>query len=155
MKKILILLILCIGQTTFAQLATNAQTTDGKPILYNEYPGDIEIHGSLSVSNIFPNSSNDSLGSAERPWKDVYVSTGSIYIGETKLSVTTNGNLAVGTMTKLTFDQINSIIEGLMISDANAAIVASLKLLAIDAEAKREGGLKWWDTCEYHPEIVE
>ena len=63
--------------------------------------------------------------------------------------------LTGGTMTKLTFDQINSTINGLMESDVNAAVVASLNLLAIDAEAKREGGLKWWDTCEYHLEIVE
>lgn len=58
-------------------------------------------------------------------------------------------------MTKLSFDQINAIIEPLMVSDANTAIVLGMRLLSIDAEAKREGGLKWWDDCEYHPEIVE
>ena len=57
----------------------------------------------------------------------------------------------VTTHTKLGFDQINAVISGL--TDQNQAVMLSLKLLEIDAEAKREGGLLWWDTCTWHSDI--
>jgi len=57
------------------------------------------------------------------------------------------------THTKLGFDQINAIIEA--IPDESTKLQAGVKLLAIDAEAKCEGGLMWWDDCKWHEEIVE
>jgi len=33
-------------------------------------------------------------------------------------------------------------------------ILVSVRLLAIDAELKREGGNLWWDDCAWHPELV-
>lgn len=59
-----------------------------------------------------------------------------------------------GNKQRLTFEQLNTVIEGLLATDPQSAMVLSLRLLAIDAEAKREGGLEWWDTCEYHSDIV-
>ena len=33
--------------------------------------------------------------------------------------------------------------------------MATKPQLTVDAEAKREGGLQWWDDARFHPEIVE
>jgi hypothetical protein len=56
----------------------------------------------------------------------------------------------VTTHAKLGFDLIKEILENL---PAEMQIGASLQLLAIDAELKREGGNLWWDDCAWHPEI--
>lgn len=53
---------------------------------------------------------------------------------------------------KLGFDELHSILE--IIPNVDDKNNYSLKLLAIDAEAKREGGLQWWDTCEWNEDIV-
>ena len=55
--------------------------------------------------------------------------------------------------TKLGFDQLGNILEVMLNSDPNRSIVLSVKLLAIDAEAKREGGNLWWDDCTWHSDI--
>lgn len=52
---------------------------------------------------------------------------------------------------KLDFDTLNIIINS--IPDPDTKFTAALNLLAIDSKLKREGGLLWWDTCEWHPEI--
>lgn len=49
---------------------------------------------------------------------------------------------------KLGFAEINALIELL---PQEQQVIIGLKLLAVDAEAKREGGLKWWDDCSWHP----
>jgi len=54
---------------------------------------------------------------------------------------------------KLGFDELQSIV--LSIPDAGLKIETGLKLLTLDAALKREGGLKWWDDCVWHSEIVE
>jgi hypothetical protein len=54
---------------------------------------------------------------------------------------------------KLGFDELQAILD--QITDPNVKVMAALNLLAIDSEAKREGGLKWWDDCVWHAEIVE
>jgi hypothetical protein len=54
--------------------------------------------------------------------------------------------------TKLGFDTLNIIIE--QIADPNVKAMAAIQLLAIDAEAKREGGNLWWDDCAWHPEVA-
>jgi hypothetical protein len=54
---------------------------------------------------------------------------------------------------KLTFAQLAQAGES--ITDTTQRVSLTLQLLSIDAEAKREGGLAWWDDCEWHPEIVE
>jgi hypothetical protein len=61
----------------------------------------------------------------------------------------------VGSKIKLGFDQLNNIINELMTTDSQTATMITIKLLAIDAEAKREGGLKWWNDCTWHSDIVE
>jgi len=53
---------------------------------------------------------------------------------------------------KLGFDAIKIIINSLPVEQQ---IIPSLQLLAIDAEAKREGGNLWWDDCTWHPDIVK
>ena len=49
-----------------------------------------------------------------------------------------------------TFTEISAALETLQITSPDAAVVASLQLLSIDAEAKREGGLDWWDSAAVH-----
>jgi hypothetical protein len=53
---------------------------------------------------------------------------------------------------KLGFAELQGIIE--LIPDTNAVVMVTLQLLSIDAQAKREGGLLWWDGCAWHPEAV-
>lgn len=60
-----------------------------------------------------------------------------------------------GDRTKRGFDELNTAIEALTATDQNAATALAIRLLAVDAECKREGGNQWWDTAAYHEEIVE
>jgi len=53
--------------------------------------------------------------------------------------------------TKLSFTQIKVIIEAMPVEQQP---LVSIKLLAIDAELKREGGNLWWDDCIWHPELI-
>jgi hypothetical protein len=54
--------------------------------------------------------------------------------------------------TKLGFDVLEAIVG--QIADQNTKVMVAIELLAIDAEAKREGGNLWWDDCVWHQEIV-
>ena len=63
--------------------------------------------------------------------------------------------LFAGDMTKRGFAELTPVIESIMATNQAQGITLSLKLLAVDAEAKREGGLNWWDTATFHPEAVE
>ena len=60
-----------------------------------------------------------------------------------------------GDRTKRGFDELNTAIEAMTATDQNAATALAIRLLAVDAECKREGGNQWWDTAAYHEEIVE
>lgn len=53
---------------------------------------------------------------------------------------------------RLGFAELGVIIEGM--TNQNELVMCALQLLTIDAQAKREGGLLWWDTCTWHPEVV-
>jgi len=53
---------------------------------------------------------------------------------------------------KLGFDEIHEILNDW--PDPMQKVDLSISLLAIDAQAKREGGLEWWDTCAWHEDIV-
>ena len=53
---------------------------------------------------------------------------------------------------KLGFDELDAMVSGM--SDQMAAAALGLKLLEVNAECVREGGVKWWDDCVWHPEIV-
>ena len=57
------------------------------------------------------------------------------------------------THTKLGFPEIEVIMTGLMESNQTLAVQLSLKLLMLDSALKRYD-LLWWDSCEWHPEIV-
>ena len=57
------------------------------------------------------------------------------------------------THTKLGFAELQQI--GSLITDPVAKTELTLNLLSIDAQAKTEGGMEWWNDCEWHPEIVE
>lgn len=59
-----------------------------------------------------------------------------------------------GDKTKRGFTELNAVVEQLSLTNPEQAIPLAVKLLAIDAEAKREGGLVWWDDCAWHEEIV-
>lgn len=54
--------------------------------------------------------------------------------------------------TKLGFADLNAIISA--IPDPGVMGLTAIRLLAVDAEAKREGGLKWWDDCTWHADIL-
>jgi hypothetical protein len=60
-----------------------------------------------------------------------------------------------GQRAKLGFAYISATIEAMMSTDPTMATALSLRLLAIDAEGKREGGLAWWDDCADHPEVEQ
>ena len=62
---------------------------------------------------------------------------------------------SMGLEGKPTFNEMNAGITSIQETDPDAAVVLSLKLLAVDAEAKREGGLEWWDTAAWHSDIIE
>jgi len=59
-------------------------------------------------------------------------------------------NLIFGDYTKRGFDEIKVALENLLAVDPNTSVVLSVKLLGIDAEGKREGGLQWWDDAVRH-----
>ena len=61
----------------------------------------------------------------------------------------------LGDRQKRGFDEISAAIEAIATTDQETATALSLRLLAVDAECKREGGNQWWDTAAYHEEIVE
>lgn len=50
---------------------------------------------------------------------------------------------------KLGFAELQAIIENLMASDPNTAVAFSLQLLTLNAALVREGGINWWDNCEW------
>ena len=52
---------------------------------------------------------------------------------------------------KLGFDDIRNIIMSL---PAEQQVMVSIQLLSYDAELKREGGNRWWDTCVWHSEVL-
>lgn len=54
--------------------------------------------------------------------------------------------------TKLGFGDIQIAIDA--IPDPATKMMVSVQLLAIDAEAKREGGNLWWDDCTWHADIM-
>jgi hypothetical protein len=55
------------------------------------------------------------------------------------------------THTKLGFTALQVLGDALPADEKTAL---TLNLLALDAQAKTEGGLEWWVDCEWHPEIV-
>lgn len=59
-------------------------------------------------------------------------------------------NAVFGDFQKRTFAELNAAIEAIKATDFSAAVELSVRLLAVDAEAKREGGLKWWDDAVQH-----
>jgi len=62
--------------------------------------------------------------------------------------------ILTGSKDKLGFAQLEAILNAMLVTDPNNAIVLSVRLLAIDAEGKREGGNIWWDDVCWHPELV-
>ena len=60
-----------------------------------------------------------------------------------------------GSMEKRGFGDLGAAVEALTAADPQTGIVLAVKLLSVDAEAKREGGLQWWDDAQFHPEIAE
>lgn len=56
---------------------------------------------------------------------------------------------ALGLEGKPGFATIQTTLDEMQ--DQQAAMLIALRLLAIDAEAKREGGLQWWNDAEVHP----
>ena len=60
----------------------------------------------------------------------------------------------LGSRVKASFGYLNTALTTLLAMDQGLAVVLSIKLLALDAEGKREGGLNWWDTITWHDDIV-
>ena len=52
---------------------------------------------------------------------------------------------------KLGFAELQGIVEGMMATDPTTAMGLAVRLLTLDAALKREGGLQWWDNCEWTP----
>lgn len=59
-----------------------------------------------------------------------------------------------GDHTRRGFDELNAAIEVMTTTEQNTATALAIRLLAVDAECKREGGNQWWDAAAYHEEIV-
>jgi hypothetical protein len=58
-----------------------------------------------------------------------------------------------GSKTKLGFDILENKITELLATDPNTAIMLSVRLLSLDAEGKREGGLVWWNDIHWHNDL--
>ena len=56
----------------------------------------------------------------------------------------------IGLAGKPDFSTISAAIDTIKETDFATATELALKLLAIDAQAKREGGLDWWDSAAVH-----
>ncbi len=54
----------------------------------------------------------------------------------------------LGFQEKPGFAALNTVIGGMV--DQQQAAALAIRLLAIDAEGKREGGLNWWDDAQRH-----
>ena len=52
---------------------------------------------------------------------------------------------------KITLSETYTLIDKL--ENLEVKLTTAIKLLAIDAEGKREGGELWWNTCKWHEEI--
>ena len=50
---------------------------------------------------------------------------------------------------KLGFAELEAIVKGMMATDPNTAVALSLQLLTLNAALVREGGINWWDNCEW------
>ncbi len=65
-----------------------------------------------------------------------------------------NGFFAIAGMLGLSgkpsFGEVTAALTALQATDVNAAVILSIQLLGVDAEAKREGGNEWWDTASIH-----
>lgn len=59
-----------------------------------------------------------------------------------------------GQKVKLGFDELEAIIAPLQTNNPSLFMGLSIKMMAINQELIRAGGVKWWDTCVYHPEVV-
>jgi len=55
-----------------------------------------------------------------------------------------------GDYEKRGFDELETRLLQLLTVDHDTAILLSVRLLAIDSNGKREGGLQWWDDAERH-----
>lgn len=113
-----------------------------------------EIVSRVRNRPVYRTPSSNELARAENPDIDVQAAKSEA------LKVVENRFLSLceqltGSKTKASFGTLNTAIEGLMTNDAATATAVSLRLLAIDAEAKREGGLNWWDTCTWHEDVAE
>jgi len=64
-------------------------------------------------------------------------------------------NAIFGNYEKRGFDELNTAIETLTTTDPSTATALAIRLLAVDAECKREGGNSWWDTAAYHEEAAQ
>jgi hypothetical protein len=60
-----------------------------------------------------------------------------------------------GDYQKRGFAELQAALDAILTTDPNTATVLSIKLLAIDAECKREGGLLWFDDAAIHPELMQ
>ena len=50
---------------------------------------------------------------------------------------------------KLGFAELQAIVEGMMATDPTTAMGLSVRLLTLNAALVREGGVQWWDNCEW------
>ena len=105
-----------------------------------------------------PSPSAETLASdddAVRRWVEEYPQT----LKPFDVKAAENGFLLVcqsltGSRTKLSFGDIRLLIEDMKATNFQAAADLSISLLSIDSELKRECGEKWWNSCVWHPEIV-
>lgn len=57
-----------------------------------------------------------------------------------------------GKKEKVGFDTLRTILEAMLTTDPQTAMVLSWKLLSIDAEGKRFDQ-RWWDSCIWHADV--
>jgi len=113
-------------------------TTDSSAITIDQA---VTVSSDLTVGgDVVPSTDlGSSLGSATKRFKDLYVSSNTIYIGNTTLSVTPGGSLAVGGASVSSFDGAYSsltgkptTLAGYGITDAQATLVSATNIKTIN-----------------------
>ena len=102
-----------ISVNNFIGTTANVELVAGNNTLRLDTTGRTTIPG-----NVIPNANSVySLGSPTARWKDLYVTTASIYIGDEALSVNEDGNILFGNDQLVTSQQVTGGL-GLVVSNA-------------------------------------
>ena len=85
---------------------------------------------------------------AERKAADL-ATNGTLYALQNQYLTLCDQLTGQATHEKLGFAYLETIIKSIMATDPNTAVALSLQLLTLNAALVREGGLQWWDSCNW------